>query len=162
MTSTVPQVFADGKGTLTTPGEEMVINGLVVLQDAIKANNFEKGWRSEDSPQRNVGELCMLIDSETAEAFEAYRNNEPNLWFEYNDSGEKTGPTDYYADSPVRDHVINGKELGKPQGMAAELADVIIRVLDMADELDIPVIDAVLFKHKYNQTRSYRHGGKKA
>lgn len=154
MTSTVPQVFADGKGTLTTPGEEMIINGLVVLQDAIKANNFEKGWRSEDSPQRNVGELCMLIDSETAEAFECYRNGEQPLWFKHEGFLEQGRALD---ESPTHE----GK-LGKPEGIAAELADVIIRVLDMADELDIPVIDAVLLKHKYNQTRSYRHGGKKA
>lgn len=41
-----------------------------------------------------------------------------------------------------------------------ELADIIIRVLDMAGELDIDIETAVMVKHEYNSTREYRHGNK--
>lgn len=168
----VVQPFEDGKGTLSVVGEEMVINGLVILQDAVRENNFEKGWRSEEASLRPVSEFTTLITCEVSECFEAYRTGEPLLWYEHDVNvvdgasirPQKSGPQSGFADQ-VSLSPTNGTGevvLGKPQGMASELADVVIRVLDMADELEIPVIEAILAKHKYNQTRSYRHGGKKA
>lgn len=149
--------YLDDKGTLTNLGYTRVAMGLAILQDAVRANNFEKGWRAEGNPQRNVGELTSLLHSEVSECFEAHRNNEPALWFEHTPApGFKTNAHDPHALDPA---LPNGT-LGKPEGMAAELADVIIRVLDMADELGLPVVEAVIQKHAYNQTRPYRHGGK--
>ncbi|MUL47575.1 hypothetical protein FZI85_25000 [Mycobacterium sp. CBMA293] len=162
MTTYNKMYFDDNKGTLTAAGENAVATGLAVLIDAVTANNYEKGWRPrpEDMPMgnvtRNVGELIALLHSEVTEAFEAHRNNEPALWYEYDSPLGKTDPTGEFAQQPM----IAGEILGKPQGMASELADVIIRVLDMAQEFDIPLIDAVITKHSYNQTRPYRHGNK--
>lgn len=164
MTTYANMYFEDNKGTLTAAGEHAVATGLAVLLDAVTANNYEKGWRV--SPEtlavgaplpapRNVGELIALLHSEVTEAFEAHRNNEPVLWYEYDYPDGKTGPSATVAHLPSHSEV-----LGKPQGMASELADVIIRVLDMAQELNVPVIDAVIEKHQYNQTRPYRHGNK--
>lgn len=169
MTTYANMYFEDNKGTLTAAGEHAVATGLAVLLDAVTANNYEKGWRV--SPEtlavgaplpapRNVGELIALLHSEVTEAFEAHRNNEPKLWFEYEVPGPngetlKNKPTDGFSDQPSF-----GGALGKPQGIASELADVIIRVLDMAQELNVPVIDAVITKHAYNQTGPYRHGNK--
>lgn len=42
----------------------------------------------------------------------------------------------------------------------AELADAMIRILDVAEGLNLRVIDAMLEKHKYNKTRPYMHGKK--
>ena len=120
-------------GTITASQTDELTHALKFLQARIVANNIEKGWRINDGRRRNFGELCMLIDSETAEAFECFRNGEPLL---------------HYADN------------GKPEGMASELADIIIRVLDVADEYDAPVIQALFEKHAFNLTRAYRHGGK--
>lgn len=125
--------------------EQMTIN-----EWAIKIHNWakSKGWWNEP---RNTLALHMLMVTEIAEASEAYRKNEPSLWFE-ND--------------------------GKPCGEASEIVDTIIRCLDymqyrkekaadgetgtnvdISEYWDIEYI--MELKHKYNETRPYRHGGKK-
>lgn len=42
-----------------------------------------------------------------------------------------------------------------------ELSDIIIRVLDFAEYKGCNIGNAVKLKAQYNETRSYRHGGKK-
>lgn len=42
-----------------------------------------------------------------------------------------------------------------------ELADIVIRVWDICEHLDINIAEEVNKKHKFNLTRPYRHGGKK-
>ena len=49
----------------------------------------------------------------------------------------------------------------KPEGNAAELADVIIRVLDYCAYAGIDIENVLEVKHEYNKSRPYRHGGKK-
>lgn len=53
-------------------------------------------------------------------------------------------------------------EDGKPCGFPSELADVVIRVLDLGEALGVDVGKAVVDKHAYNCTRPLRHGGKLA
>ena len=50
----------------------------------------------------------------------------------------------------------------KPEGIPIELADVIIRVLDLCGRYGIDIEAAIREKHAYNLTREHRHGGKKA
>lgn len=83
---------------------------------------------------REMGTLLMLIVTEVAEAMEEYRNNKAHV---------------YTVD-------------GKPEGIASELADCIIRVLDICGKYDIDIERAVEVKHAYNKTRAYKHGGKQA
>jgi len=49
---------------------------------------------------------------------------------------------------------------GKPQGFASELADIIIRVAEVAAQSGIDLDTIVAHKVAYNETRSDRHGGK--
>ena len=49
-------------------------------------------------------------------------------------------------------------EKGKPEGLPAELADIIIRVTEYAHALGINIQQAVIDKHEYNKTRPYKHG----
>jgi NTP pyrophosphatase (non-canonical NTP hydrolase) len=42
-----------------------------------------------------------------------------------------------------------------------EIADVVIRILDMCGELKIDLQQEILKKHNFNKTRPYRHGNKK-
>jgi NTP pyrophosphatase (non-canonical NTP hydrolase) len=44
--------------------------------------------------------------------------------------------------------------------LAEELADIVIRVLDMAEGIGIDIEKTIIEKHEYNTRRPYRHGGK--
>lgn len=48
----------------------------------------------------------------------------------------------------------------KPNGLPSELADIIIRTLDIADTHKIDIGAAVIEKLNHNATRGLRHGGK--
>jgi len=93
---------------------------------------IDKGWWDDTRP---IPECLMLIVSEAAEAMEAYREDQPLEW---------------YGDG------------GKPEGISSELADIVIRVGDLAESLGIDLDMAVQTKMHYNDTRPYRHGGKLA
>jgi len=79
-----------------------------------------------------IPEMCALIHSEVSEMLEAYRSGEPYL------------------------HIKNGK----PEGIASELADIVIRVAHYSRVLKIDLNEALKIKLRYNKTRPYRHGGK--
>lgn len=49
---------------------------------------------------------------------------------------------------------------GDDDNLEEELADIVIRVCDMAEGLDIDIEDAVAIKHAINKKRPYRHGNK--
>jgi hypothetical protein len=48
----------------------------------------------------------------------------------------------------------------KPEGVAVELVDVIIRCLDTAGALGLDLDSAYAAKLAYNRSRPHRHGGK--
>lgn len=78
----------------------------------------------------------MLIVSELSEALEEYRAN----------------PNDLQA--------IHYDMKNKPTGFATELADTVIRAMDIAEYFGIDLEHVIQVKAEYNQTREYRHGGK--
>lgn len=51
---------------------------------------------------------------------------------------------------------------GKPEGVGIELADVLLRVFDYAEFCGMDLQALLETKHKYNQTRTHRHGGRLA
>lgn len=78
---------------------------------------------------RSVGESIALVHAELSEALEAARNNFPK-------------------DSHV-------PEFGE---FETELADAIIRILDMAGGYNVDVVSALLAKVEYNKNRPHKHG----
>lgn len=94
---------------------------------------LEKGWHDKS---RSFGELIALCHAELSEALEEYRQ------FDLDES-----------------NFIYEKD-GKPEGIAVEMADLLIRVFDMCMFLGIPLQQALEVKMAYNKGRPYRHGGK--
>ncbi|KKL78588.1 hypothetical protein LCGC14_2023360 [marine sediment metagenome] len=92
-----------------------------------------KGW--DDIP-RSFPEFVANMHGELTEAWEEYRLN-------------GTEP----------DTMIYLKQ-GKPEGIAVEFADLVIRLLDCCAHYDIPLEDALKVKMEYNKGRPYRHGNK--
>lgn len=105
------------------------------LNELVKACHqqaVEMGWADHDI---NIIEQVALLHSECSEALEAWRNNEPISWTDGN---------------------------GKPQGVASEYADIIIRLGHYIGKEGIDIEYEINRKLEYNVTRGHRHGGKKA
>jgi len=58
-------------------------------------------------------------------------------------------------DNPPDDHIPEFS------GTEAELADVIIRIMDYAELRGLRLAEAIVAKHEYNRNRPLRHGGKR-
>jgi NTP pyrophosphatase (non-canonical NTP hydrolase) len=112
------------------------------LRDAIHQNAIVHGWWDEE---RTFGDIIALCHSELSEALEEYRDNKPGLYF----SGGG-----YKASQPT-------ERCKKPEGIAIELADCIIRILDYCGKEGIDIETAIKIKHEFNKTRPFKHGGKK-
>ena len=82
------------------------------LQKEAHAIAKEHGWWDQE---RTFGDCIALVHSELSEALEAYRVRELVEW-------TRPGYWPPHLDSPP-----------KPMGVASELADVVIRVADMAE-----------------------------
>lgn len=50
------------------------------------------------------------------------------------------------------------KHLPEFRAFSVELADIVIRVLDLAAAVGVPLGEAVVAKMRFNETRPYRHG----
>ena len=81
---------------------------------------------------RNDGELIALIHSELSEALEALRHGDP--------------PDD---------------KVPEFRGAETEMADAIIRIMDMGVARGWRIAEALVAKMAFNETRPHRHGGKR-
>lgn len=54
----------------------------------------------------------------------------------------------------------DGRPMRKPEGFMIELADVVIRIADLAYLVGGDLEAAIAEKHEYNRTRPYKHGRK--
>lgn len=131
-------------------------SALNVLRDEAYGNALEKGFHDntpEVSMQGWLADDAMklaLIHAEVSEALEALRDD--NLPDEH-----------LYLDLDgdlVYTPVDEDGNLLKPEGVPAELADVIIRVLDYCGARRIDIARAVREKMDYNATRPAMHGKK--
>jgi hypothetical protein len=114
----------------------MSMNDRKLSVEEIMAVAFEteasKGWH--DVP-RSLTEDIALVHTELSEAVEEVR--------------DRRSPQD-----------IRYGEQGKPEGIAVEYADAIIRLCASAARHKIPLVRAIAEKLEFNLTRSPRHGGK--
>ena len=122
------------------------VGTLAGLTVEIRKLNTAKGWRDhfpDGTPAPRTGPwfaaYCGLAASEISEALDAYRDKE---W------------------SGVRLPLQDGEFLAKPIGVGPELADAIIRILDMADIWEVDLEHELARVLAYGWTRPYQHGGR--
>lgn len=117
----------------------------------VHENAKAHGWW--DGDERSFGELIALCHSELSEALEEYGNG-------------KEFTEGYYSckASPNIARTCNGQckkcPSAKLEGIPSELADCVIRIMDMCEHYDIDLEAAILEKREHNKSRPYRHGGK--
>lgn len=114
------------------------------LGKQIHENNIAKGFYGDE---KNIGEMLALIHSEVSEALEADRNEKQcgfdikvvNAWNSDDDFKEsfKENVKDTFED---------------------ELADIMIRVMDLATFKCIDLEQHVKAKMRYNSLRGYKNG----
>jgi NTP pyrophosphatase (non-canonical NTP hydrolase) len=133
------------------------ISGLNELAAEIHENAKAHGWY-DNAP--TFPEVIATMHSELSEALEEYRAGKPPLYYVINtEQGGETIPAiraDVY--NPSADEEFAGE---KPQGLAVELADAVMRILDTCAFMEIDIERVIRLKHEYNKSRPYRHGGKK-
>lgn len=128
------------------------------LAKEVHENAVAHGWR--EKPPTRPEALC-LIHAELSKALEEYREGNPLIYGTCALAAEDckfSGVCDRVG-RPGEGEGIDGP--CKPEGIAVELADVILRTLDLMAALGVDVDAVVMAKHKYNLGREYRHGGKK-
>lgn len=129
--------------------EEPMKNLMTDLTDLsleIHEGNKARGFYDEE---RNVGEILALIHSEVSEALEAHRSGKRCEW-DISLAPEGWGDEEYTTrfEGTIKDT------------MEDELADVLIRVLDLCGYLGVDIDSHLYAKLRYNSTRPYKHGKK--
>lgn len=115
------------------------MSNLNELRDRVHDLAVEKGWYEgrETLDATTIGSMLALVHSEVSEALEELRD------------GRLPGDVHYKHGSL------------KPEGFGIELADAVIRILDLCGALEIDIERCVQLKHAFNETRPPRHGGKR-
>lgn len=108
------------------------------LSEEIYQNNKEKGFWDN---KRNVGEMLMLVTSELGEAMEAHRKG-------------------IFANLEAYEEFSENFEDAIKDTFEDEIADSVIRLLDMCGGLGIDIDTHVRLKLEYNKTRERLHGKK--
>lgn len=118
-----------------------------------------KGWHLPtviDGIERPASriELLALVTEEANEAIREIREGRDGtpIYTERN--------PDEWAEGPDDDFLTQARKGIKPQGFAIELADILIRVLDLAEAEGLDLSYAYAVKTAYNELRPERHGGK--
>lgn len=108
------------------------IDEFLIIESVAHYIALNHGWWEEERP---FSEQIALMHSELSEALEWWREEGFN------------------AES---DHIEGMR------GITEEFADVIIRVMDTCNHYNLNLGSAVVAKMKYNASRPYRHGNKRA
>ncbi len=146
-------------------------------QRAVGDVNRANGWRQATpseyaSPTKQTATLALIM-TEVAEAIEEVRAGRAMDEAYYTINGKKVyrvtdgSGADWTTDpggisvtsSSSGDATYTGLT-AKPEGVPSELADVVIRVLDIADLYGIDLEATIAEKVAHNATRGHRHGGK--
>ena len=142
------RTFAELKRAITLLEGKKQAASLNQLAAEIHQNAMEKGWW-EGPP--TFGDIVALCHSELSEALEAYRDGEELV---HGCCGHCTFQESCDHPAPA------GETRCKPEGVAVEMIDCIMRILDWCAMEGVDVDGLLRMKLEYNKGRPYRHGGK--
>lgn len=108
-----------------------MITDLLELAKAIHVNARAHGFHKDEPIEVFLSNQCNNMHSELCELWDAYR----------------AGWLDCKCDKDVS---LNYLE--------EELADLIIRALDVSQRMGVDIVRAINLKHEFNKTRPFRHG----
>ncbi len=114
---------------------------------------------SKINPNKNIGELLMLIVSELGEALEAHRCNYYGDWDTYENDYE-ISLDDYTKPVPEKIKLkLQNKyfEMYVKDNFEDEIADTFIRLFDLCGYLEIDIEKHIRAKMAYNRTRPHKH-----
>jgi len=130
----------------STPAEKLAEDAspLNTLAASIHDNAVAHGfWEGE----RNFGEQIALMHSELSEALEEHRANRPDAYYSHD-----------HCPPHATERIFAVLPTCKPEGVAVELIDCLIRCLDSLAALDVDVDALTAEKMAYNASRPIRHG----
>lgn len=106
------------------------------LQKKVANTAKEHGFWDVDveNDPASVDRKLMLIVGEIAEAHEEWRKGDLGTYYTKTESGDK------------------------PEGFFPELADAVIRIMDLCEQLGADLEPYIIEKDEYNEKRPYKHG----
>lgn len=149
----------------------MAVKGLNELAGKIYEDNKDKGF---NVAEENIGQTLMLVVSELSEALEADRKDRfadlkkftnsltEDAYFENMRSYGYDTPEKARQYMPYEEWVeanfAREFRCSVKDTFEDEIADAIIRILDLCGAFGISIEDHVSLKLQYNKSRDYKHG----
>lgn len=130
---------------------EKICQGLNDAAQYIHGNNKAKGFWDKE---RNVGEALMLVTSELGEAMDAHQNSHFADW----DAFKKDMSRFLEVDDRETACFAEAFKLNIKDSFEDEVADAIIRLLDLCGGLGIDIEKHIQHKVHFNTTRPRLHG----
>lgn len=110
------------------------------IHENAKSKGFYEG-------EKNAGEMLCLIHSEVSEALEADRK-----------SKYATGTIETINSFIIDEMFVTDFKIGVKDTFEDELADIMIRVMDLAAYKGIDLESHIKAKMRYNSMREHKHG----
>lgn len=125
-----------------------------------------KGWNKDVSGgELQPAKMMMNLHAEVSEAWEELRDGKDlrEYYFAVRKNDKEAGYLSFISGLDQLPITMKlAADGNKPEGFPIELADLAIRLFHICGHLGIDLEDMIKVKMVYNETRPYRHGGKKA